>query len=97
MPPRLRTADVRKLCDVLREYQKGTSARIILNNYRIINMIWNEKQADILIGHKYFMTECPTTQESSQSICRENRLVCLFMIRAFIMKISKLFGALLFS
>ena len=39
----------------------------------------------------------PYPQESSQSICRENRLVGLFMIRAFMMKISKSFGALLFS
>ena len=60
-------------------------------------MIWNEKQADTLKGHNCIMTECPTLQEPGQSICRENLLVGLFMIRASIMKISKLFGALLFS
>ena len=47
-------------------------------NYEIINMIWNEKQ-----GHNCFMTECHTPQESRQSICRENRLVGLCMIRIF--------------
>ena len=56
-------------------------------------MIWNEKQADILKGHNCFMAECPNAHESSQSICRENRLVGLFMIRASIMKISKSFQA----
>ena len=60
-------------------------------------MILNEKQADIVKGHNYFMTESPTPQESSQSICRENGLVGLFLIRAYIIKISKLIGALLFS
>ena len=60
-------------------------------------MIWNEKQADILKGHDCSMTECSTPQESSQSIFCENRLVGLFLIRAYMTKISQLFGALLIS
>ena len=59
---------------------------IIYNDYEIINMIWNNKQADISKGHSYFMTKFPTLQETNQLISRENQLVDLCMIRTSTMK-----------
>ena len=93
MPPPSQTVDVRKLCYVLREYQERTSAQpgstwITLKQLQNNKIISNEKQADILKGQNCFITECPTPQESSQSIGSENQLDGLFMIRASIMKIS---------
>ena len=59
-------------------------------------MVWNLKQANILKGRNYYMTEYPTPQESSQSICCENRLAGLCIIKTF-MKKSKSFGILIFT
>ena len=57
-------------------------------------MVWNLKQANILKGRNYYMTEYPTPQESSQSICCENRLAGLCIIKTS-MKKSNSFGILI--
>ena len=89
--PLLQPEGVRKLSDVLRGYQKEHWPNmgqhgIILLHLRNNKYDMKRKTSKYFKRPNYFMTDCHTPQESSQSICREHRLVGPYIVRTSTMK-----------